>query len=97
LGQPGRTRQGRAAAERRQGRPAEREQAGGAIHVIGMAVVAMNFNGLLNNALAAVDLSNPNAAAIRAIYLWDWTFWDKARTVASLAGCVMVIRAVAII
>lgn len=71
--------------------------AGGVIYVIGMFVVTMVFNVPLNNALAAVNLSGPEAAPLWATYLKDWTFWNHVRMVASIAGSALFIRAIAVL
>ncbi|WP_445216061.1 DUF1772 domain-containing protein [Bradyrhizobium sp. Pa8] len=60
--------------------------AGGGLYVIGMFVVTMVFNVPLNNALAAVQPSAPEAGVVWAAYLKDWTFWNHVRTVASVVA-----------
>lgn len=62
---------------------------GGGAYVIGMFVVTAVFNVPLNNALAAVQPSSPEAASVWAIYLKDWTFWNHVRTIASLGASVL--------
>ena len=69
--------------------------AGGGLYVIGMFVVTMVFNVPLNNALAAVQPSAPEAGAVWAAYLKDWTFWNHVRTVASVVGCALFVAALA--
>src|SRR5215208_6614217 len=69
--------------------------AGGIIYVVGMFVVTMAFNVPLNNALAAVDPSSAEGATLWSRYLKDWTFWNHARTGASLAGSVLFTIAIA--
>ncbi|KWO80794.1 hypothetical protein WM32_27310 [Burkholderia ubonensis] len=69
--------------------------AGGAIYVIGMFVVTMAFNVPLNDALAATDASSAEGGAFWARYLRDWTVWNHARTVASVAACGLFIAALA--
>ncbi|WP_027554135.1 DUF1772 domain-containing protein [Bradyrhizobium sp. Cp5.3] len=69
--------------------------AGGSLYVIGMFLVTMVFNVPLNNALAAVQSSAPEAASVWATYLKDWTFWNHVRTVASVAACAFFIAALA--
>ena len=65
--------------------------AGGCLYVIGMFVVTMAFNVPLNNALAAVQPSAPEAGAAWAAYLKDWVFWNHVRTVASLVASALFI------
>jgi uncharacterized membrane protein len=67
--------------------------AGGVLYVVGMFVVTMVFNVPLNNALAAVQPSGPEAGAVWATYLKDWTFWNHVRTVASVAASALFIAA----
>ncbi|MFT4121299.1 DUF1772 domain-containing protein [Bradyrhizobium sp.] len=67
--------------------------AGGGLYVIGMFVVTVAFNVPLNNALAAVGASTPDAASVWAAYLKDWTFWNHVRTVASVLASVFCIVA----
>ncbi|TPQ41237.1 hypothetical protein C2U70_03625 [Bradyrhizobium guangdongense] len=68
---------------------------GGTAYVIGMFVVTAVFNVPLNNALAAVQPSSAEAASLWATYLKDWTFWNHARTVASLGASVLFIAVLA--
>ena len=67
--------------------------AGGGLYVIGMFVVTAVFNVPLNDALAAVQPSAPEAGAFWATYLKEWMFWNHVRTVASLGGCALFIVA----
>jgi uncharacterized membrane protein len=69
--------------------------AGGGLYVIGMFVVTMVLNVPLNNALAAVQPSAPEAGAVWANYLKDWTFWNHVRTVASVAASAVFVAALA--
>jgi uncharacterized membrane protein len=69
--------------------------AGGVLYVIGMFVVTMIFNVPLNNALAAIDPSSAEGAALWARYLKDWTFWNHVRTIASTGACAVFIMAIA--
>lgn len=68
--------------------------AGGAIYVVGMFVVTMIRNVPLNNALAAAGGSNAN---VWARYLAQWTRWNHLRTIASLAGCALHVRAISLL
>jgi uncharacterized membrane protein len=66
---------------------------GGVLYVAGMFVVTMVWNVPLNNALAAVDVSDVDATSVWARYLKEWTFWNHVRTVASIASAVLFILA----
>lgn len=70
---------------------------GGAIYVVGMVVVTMARNVPLNNALARVDPTSAEGAAFWARYLGEWTRWNHLRTLSSLAGCALYIRAIAVL
>lgn len=67
---------------------------GGVIYVIGMLAVTMLFNVPLNNALAAVDASSTDGAAVWLRYVQDWTFWNHIRTAASLMACTLYVMAI---
>ncbi|MDN4988734.1 DUF1772 domain-containing protein [Bradyrhizobium sp. WYCCWR 13022] len=69
--------------------------AGGGLYVIGMFVVTMAFNVPLNDALAAVQASAPEAGAVWTTYLKDWVFWNHVRTVVSAAASALFIVALA--
>ena len=69
--------------------------AGGGLYVIGMFVVTVVFNVPLNDALAAVQPSSPEAGAVWATYLKDWMFWNHVRTAASAAASALFIVALA--
>jgi uncharacterized membrane protein len=66
---------------------------GGGLYVVGMFVVTVVFNVPLNDALAAVQPSSPEAGAVWAAYLKDWIFWNHARTVASAVASALFIFA----
>ena len=70
--------------------------AGGAVYVIGMLAVTLVFNVPLNNALAAVDPSNADSAALWARYVRDWTLWNNIRMAASAAACTLFIVGIAV-
>jgi len=59
---------------------------GGVIYVVGMLGVTLFFNGPLNDALAAVDPSSTEGAALWARYVRDWTFWNHVRLIASIVA-----------
>ncbi|UPT93438.1 DUF1772 domain-containing protein [Bradyrhizobium barranii subsp. apii] len=65
------------------------------LYVIGMFVVTMVFNVPLNNALAALQPSAPEAGAVWAAYLKDWTFWNHVRMVASVVASGLFVAALA--
>jgi len=67
--------------------------AGGGLYVGGMFVVTVAFNVPLNNALAAVQPSAPEAGVAWAAYLKDWVLWNHVRTVASVAASALFIAA----
>ncbi len=69
--------------------------AGGIVYVAGMFMCTMIFNVPLNDALAAVDPASPNATAVWARYLSDWTFWNHVRTISSTAACALFVAAIA--
>lgn len=69
--------------------------AGGGLYVVGMFVVTVVFNVPLNDALAAVQPSSPEAGAIWAAYLKDWVLWNHVRTVASAVASGLFIVALA--
>jgi uncharacterized membrane protein len=69
--------------------------AGGCLYVIGMFVVTAVFNVPLNEALAAVKPSAPEAGTVWAAYLKDWVFWNHVRTVTSLVASALFIIALA--
>ncbi|MBR1206902.1 MULTISPECIES: DUF1772 domain-containing protein [unclassified Bradyrhizobium] len=68
---------------------------GGGLYVVGMFVVTVVFNVPLNDQLAATDPASTAAAPVWARYLTDWTFWNHARTIASLAATALLIAAIA--
>lgn len=69
--------------------------AGGGLYVVGMFVVTVVFNVPLNDALAAVQPSSPEARAVWAAYLKDWVLWNHVRTVASAVASGLFIVALA--
>ncbi|WP_426407744.1 DUF1772 domain-containing protein [Bradyrhizobium ganzhouense] len=69
--------------------------AGGGLYVIGMFVVTVVFNVPLNDALAAVQPSSPEAGTLWAAYLKDWVFWNHVRTVASLVASALFVSVLA--
>jgi uncharacterized membrane protein len=59
------------------------------IYLVGCIGVTMLRNVPLNNALAAVPLGTPEAAALWTRYLSEWTFWNTVRTVAPVVSAVL--------
>lgn len=66
---------------------------GAVVYIVGMFVCTMAFNVPLNNALAAVDPTGPEGAAVWARFLRDWTFWNHVRTIASTLAMILFIYA----
>ena len=60
-----------------------------AFYLAGCIGVTMVRNVPLNNALAAVPLGTPQAAALWTRYLSEWTRWNTVRTVASAAAAIL--------
>ena len=58
---------------------------GGVLYVVGTFGVTMMFNVPLNNSLAAVIPSDPEAAKVCDRYIRQWTAWNHVRTVAALS------------
>jgi uncharacterized membrane protein len=59
---------------------------GGALYVVGTFLVTMLFNVPRNNALAALNATTPEAAALWTNYLSTWTSWNHVRTLAALVA-----------
>jgi uncharacterized membrane protein len=59
--------------------------AAGAVYVAGTVGVTMALNVPRNQALARVEPSSGEGAAVWGRYLVEWTRWNSVRTVASLA------------
>jgi uncharacterized membrane protein len=60
-----------------------------ALYLAGCIGVTIVCNVPLNNALAAVPLGTPQAAALWMRYLSEWTRWNTVRTVASAAAALL--------
>lgn len=58
------------------------------LYLIGTFGVTMIGNLPLNDALAAVNPSTPEAASLWARYLTQWTLWNHVRTVAALVATI---------
>lgn len=59
---------------------------GGVVYFVGHFLFTAAFNVPLNDALAAVDPSTPEAATVWADYLVRWTRWNHVRMVACLVS-----------
>ncbi len=62
---------------------------GGICYVLGTFLATIAFNVPLNNALAGVQPESPDAAALWAVYLRDWTAWNTFRTIAALVAAAL--------
>lgn len=60
--------------------------AGSALYVVGTFGVTMAFNVPLNNILASIDASKPEAVQVWRNYVTVWTRWNHVRTIAAVAG-----------
>ncbi|NIJ37991.1 putative membrane protein [Sphingopyxis panaciterrae] len=67
--------------------------AGGLIYFAGMFVVTMVCNVPRNSALAKSNPASAADAALWALYLREWTFWNHVRTLASTAALVLFVIA----
>jgi uncharacterized membrane protein len=67
--------------------------AGGALYVVGTFLVTGAFNVPLNNALATLTPSDPDAPRRWADYTARWTAWNHVRTIAALAATAAFIHA----
>lgn len=56
----------------------------GGLYLIGTILVTMIFNVPRNNALARVDPTSSEGAAVWSRYLVEWTAWNHVRTIAAL-------------
>ncbi|MBW4471203.1 MAG: DUF1772 domain-containing protein [Stenomitos rutilans HA7619-LM2] len=59
---------------------------GSLLYLIGTFLVTIAFNVPLNDALAAVEPTSSDGAALWTRYLTNWTAWNHVRTVAALAA-----------
>ncbi|VTR91976.1 membrane protein : Putative integral membrane protein OS=Microcoleus sp. PCC 7113 GN=Mic7113_4396 PE=4 SV=1: DUF1772 [Gemmata massiliana] len=59
---------------------------GGVLYLIGTFAVTRAFNIPRNDTLAALQPTDPAAAAYWNQYLSEWTVWNHVRTVAALAA-----------
>lgn len=66
---------------------------GSVLYLVGTFLVTMICNVPLNDKLAAVNPTNPDAASVWANYLTNWTAWNHVRTVAALAAAASLILA----
>jgi uncharacterized membrane protein len=70
---------------------------GAAIYVLASFASTIVFNVPMNDALARVSASGPEATALWSAYLRDWTWWNHVRTAASLLASVAFVRALMLI
>ena len=63
--------------------------AGGIIYLVGVIGITMRFNVPLNNALAALASTSPEAAKLWARYLITWTNWNHVRTIGGLLAALL--------
>lgn len=68
--------------------------AGSALYVLGTFGVTMAGNVPLNNKLAGVDASKPEALHAWRGYVTAWTRWNHVRTVAALAALAAFLMAI---
>jgi uncharacterized membrane protein len=59
------------------------------IYLVGCIGITMLRNVPLNNALVAVTLGTPEAAAFWTRYLGEWTMWNTVRTVAPVLSAIL--------
>lgn len=71
--------------------------AGGVTYFAGMFLCMVIFNVPLNNALASLDASSPEANAVWRRYLKDGTAWNHLRTAACLVACGLFFYAIVIL
>lgn len=64
---------------------------GGLLYVVGCFGVTLRCNVPWNNKLEVVDAKNPSAHALWSEYQPVWTLWNSVRTVAALAGSVVLL------
>lgn len=67
--------------------------AGALVFLIGSIGVTIVINVPMNEALAAVDPTSPQAAALWDRYLGRWTNWNHVRSIASLAAMMLFVAA----
>ena len=63
--------------------------AGALAYFAGTFLVTMFGNVPLNNALAAVGATDPDAVPVWEHYLDRWTFWNTVRTIAALVAVLL--------
>lgn len=62
---------------------------GAVLYVAGTFLVTVFGNVPLNDRLAAVSASDPDAGAVWEHYLARWTWWNHVRTVAAIAAALL--------
>ena len=78
-------------------RPAALVLAGSALYLLGAIVVTKAANVPLNDALMGVDPDGADAATRWSSYLADWTAWNHARAVSTLAASGLLIAALRVV
>lgn len=68
---------------------------GSVIYLVGAIGVTMVFNVPRNDALAAIEPTSPEGAALWSSYLSSWAAWNHVRMLASLGSCVAFVLALA--
>jgi uncharacterized membrane protein len=58
-------------------------------YLVGTLLVTVAINVPMNDRLARMEISSPQAAAYWPEYLRRWGFWNHVRGVAAMAACVM--------
>lgn len=69
--------------------------AGALVYLVGCLGLTMARNVPLNDALAVLTPGTPDAAALWARYLAEWTWWNHLRTVAPVVSMVLFALALA--
>jgi uncharacterized membrane protein len=62
---------------------------GAALYLVGTILVTILFNVPRNNALAAVQTSDPEGGRLWSAYVAGWTGWNHVRTTAALLAAVL--------
>lgn len=71
--------------------------AGAALYIVGSFFSTIVFNVPMNDALERVSGNGPEAAQLWTTYLWDWTWWNHVRTIASLLASAAFVRALMVV
>lgn len=79
------------------GGPSSLMLVGATLYIVASFLSTIVFNVPMNDALAKVSGSGPDAAQLWTTYLRDWTWWNHVRTIASLLASVAFVRALMLI